>query len=68
MATATVSSNFFCLLLLVDSDEIMRGIKFDLGVYFSREEVKLFTHYLDEDNSGDVDLEEFVAKINFKDY
>jgi hypothetical protein len=33
-------------------------------VYFSTEEANLFTSYLDEDSSGDVDLEEFTDKVN----
>lgn len=33
-------------------------------MYFSTEEANLFTSYLDEDSSGDVDLEEFTDKVN----
>ena len=35
-----------------------------MGVFFSTEEANLFTMYLDEDGSGDVDMEEFVNKIS----
>ena len=44
--------------------EILQGCRSVLGVYFSTEEANLFTSYLDEDGSGDVDLEEFTDKVN----
>jgi len=44
--------------------EILQGCRSVLGVYFSTEEANLFTQYLDEDGSGDVDLEEFTDKVS----
>jgi len=43
----------------VDGEEIMNGIKSVLGIQFSKEETRNFTHHLDEDQSGDIDLSEF---------
>jgi Ca2+-binding EF-hand superfamily protein len=37
-----------------------------LGIILSKDEIQMLTMYLDSDGSGDVDLKEFLAKINFK--
>ena len=47
-------------MILVDADEIMNGIRTVLGVFFSTEETRNFTDYLDEDKSGDIDQAEFA--------
>lgn len=52
----------------MDCEEIYNYCRQYLGVYFTREEVKLMTHYLDEDGSGGVDLIEFTNKITLKDF
>ena len=48
--------------------EIIRGLKDKFNVYFSDEEAANLWYYLDIDNSGDVDFDEFSAKINYNDY
>ena len=42
----------------------MAGIRFVLGIYFSKEETRNLTDHLDEDKSGDIDKFEFCQKIN----
>ena len=44
--------------------EILNGLKNYLRVYLSREETNKLSAHLDEDGSGDIDLEEFTQKIN----
>jgi len=44
---------------VVTLEEIHNALKDNLGLYFSREEVRLLTKYLDEDESGTVDIKEF---------
>lgn len=50
---------FLFLLFLVDCEEIYGSCRQYLGIFFTREEVRLMTHFLDEDGSGEVDLNEF---------
>jgi len=52
----------------VDWKEIYNSCRQYLGIYFTREECKFMTNYLDADNSGEVDINEFQDKITFKDY
>ena len=44
--------------------EILNGLKNFLRVYLSREETNKLSAHLDEDGSGDIDLQEFTQKIN----
>lgn len=44
--------------------EILNGLKNCLRVYLSREETNKLSAHLDEDGSGDIDMEEFISKIN----
>lgn len=48
--------------------EILKGLKSRFNIYFSEEESKNLINFLDADNSGDVDFNEFSAKINYNDY
>ncbi len=50
---------FLFVLFLVDCEEIYSSCRQYLGIFFTREEVRLMTHFLDEDGSGEVDLNEF---------
>jgi len=38
---------------------MQNALKSELGLYFTREEVRLLTKVLDEDESGSVDINEF---------
>ena len=51
-------------MLSVSPQEILQGCRRELGVHFSTEEANIFTMCLDEDGSGDVDLEEFIKKVS----
>lgn len=61
---------------LLDSDgngtlephEIVDGLTAKLFVFFSREQKMALIEYLDENNSGDVDFNEFKSKINYDNY
>lgn len=44
------------------------GIKKNLNISLTRDEANKFINYIDADKSGQIDLEEFTSKINFKDY
>ena len=48
----------------MDPDEILTGLKTVLGITLSKEEIRDLIAYLDSDQSGDIDLGEFCAKIN----
>ena len=61
-------SNLSLLTFEVDCEEIYLSCRNQLGIFFTREEVKLMTYYLDEDRSGEVDLQEFCKKITFQEY
>jgi len=52
----------------LDPVEILVGLKEKFSIYFSEEEADNLCKYLDEDGSGDVDLEEFKAKVNYGNY
>ena len=52
----------------LDPGEILTGLTEKFNIYYSLEQAKNLTDYLDEDGSGDVDLEEFKAKINYDNY
>jgi Ca2+-binding EF-hand superfamily protein len=52
----------------LDSQEIMRGVVFNLGIALSREESNLLTKYLDKDGDEKVSPQEFNDKISLKDY
>lgn len=51
----------------LDAREILMGIKSVLGIYFSKEETNMFVRHLDDDNSGDIDMQEFMKKITLND-
>ena len=67
METEPVSLMTSFILFLVDAREILMGINSVLGIYFSKEETHLFVRHLDEDNSGDIDIQEFMKKIKLND-
>ena len=52
----------------LDPGEILTGLTEKFNIYYSLEQAENLTDYLDEDGSGDVDLEEFKAKINYENY
>ena len=43
--------------------EILNGLKNYLGVYLTRDETNKLSEHLDEDQSGDIDCNEFCEKI-----
>lgn len=53
---------------ILDSGEIINGLKDKFNVYFSFKEATNFIEYMDSDKSGDIDFDEFSAKINYKSY
>lgn len=53
---------------MLDTQEIVLGLADKFNIYFSPEQAAEFIAYLDEDNSGDVDFEEFRTKINYDRY
>ena len=52
----------------LDSGEIINGLREKFNVYFSFKEATKFISYLDSDQSGDIDFEEFSSKINYANY
>ena len=52
----------------LDPGEILSGLTNKFNIYYSLNQTKDLTAYLDEDGSGDVDFEEFKAKINYEKY
>jgi len=52
----------------VDASEIVQGITFNLGIVLSKEESYLLAEYLDKDGNGLIDVDEFKAKINYREY
>ena len=52
----------------MDPSEVLLGIKKNLNISLTREEANQFINYIDADKSGQIDLEDFTSKINFKDY
>ena len=52
----------------MDCDEIYNSCRNQLGIFFTREEAKLMTNFLDEDNNGEVDMQEFCKRITFLDF
>lgn len=64
-----VSVSFFLYnYFLVEPNEIVEGFTRELNVFLSQEEKHLLVNYLDKDGNGLVDINEFVEKINYKDY
>ena len=59
---------FFLQIFLVDPNEIVDGFTRELNVFLSQEEKHLLVKYLDKDGNGLIDINEFVEKINYKDY
>ncbi|CAI2386044.1 unnamed protein product [Moneuplotes crassus] len=53
---------------ILDSGEIINGLRDKFNVYFSFKEATNFIEYMDSDKSGDIDFDEFSAKINYKSY
>lgn len=51
METSFVSTSYINF-VLVDSEEIMMGIKNKLNIHLSREEMHMLILYLDSDKSG----------------
>ena len=49
----------------MDFDEIFNGLRNTLGVIFSKDDTRELLKYLDEDDSGDIDEQEFCQRINF---
>ncbi|CAI2368501.1 unnamed protein product [Moneuplotes crassus] len=52
----------------LDLQEIFHGLNENFNICFSKEEAIEVTQYLDSDQSGDVDFEEFQLKINYNNY
>jgi Ca2+-binding EF-hand superfamily protein len=42
-------------------------VKNQFGIYLSEQETKLLINYLDADNSGDIDFQEFSKKVTLYD-
>eukprot|EP00347_Sterkiella_histriomuscorum_P001583 403371470 len=51
----------------LDRNELISGLRNQLGIYIPEEESEELVKYLDSDGSGDIDFKEFSRKINFKD-
>mmetsp|Transcript_21372 Transcript_21372/g.9868 ORF Transcript_21372/g.9868 Transcript_21372/m.9868 type:complete len:95 (-) Transcript_21372:95-379(-) len=48
----------------LNGHDLFRGLIDILDLWFSEEEVGVFTKFLDEDNSGTVEVNEFESKLN----
>ena len=44
------------------------GLRTKFGIFLTDSESDVVRNYLDSDGSGDISFQEFVSKVNFKDY
>ena len=52
----------------LDPKEILKGLTDKFNIHFTLEQAQELTAYIDEDGSGDVDFDEFQAKINYSSF
>ena len=52
----------------IDAEEFIRGTKSDLELWLSDEDIKRFFFEADDSGNGELEYEEFEARINFKKY
>ena len=52
----------------LDAEEIIHGIEKDFSISLKREETISLSKYLDKNNDGRIDFDEFKTKINLEDY